>query len=107
MPPYSGSGNNAGGGGSNGSDSEAEQVKSLMELQQHQYGLYRNSYGGIPQPGDSPGGFNPRGHLGGYPFPAMQNSYAGYHHLGYPGSASPGGDGKGSYNYFIHVDEHT
>lgn len=107
-PPYSGG----------GSDTESDQVKSLMELQQHQaaaaglpggYGLYRGAYnnppggvgggpggGGIGGPGDPNGfpGVN-RGPLGGYPFPPMssQNSYAGYP-LGYPGSQSPSRDGK-------------
>lgn len=72
-----------------------------MDLQQHQqslaaggYGLYRGPYGN-PQ-SDSPGFPGSRGHLGGYPFGPMpgQNSYPGYHHLGYPGSASPGREGK-------------
>ena len=78
-----------------------------MELQQHQalpggYGaLYgRGPYGtpgGNPQggPNDPPPGFNPRSHLGGYPFPSVpgQNSpYPGY--LGYPTSQSPGREGK-------------
>ena len=108
-PPYTSSGGSGSGGG--GSDTESDQVSKLMELQHQQaaaaglgggYGLYgRNPYGGQGggSGGDSPvgAGFGgPRGHLGGYPFPPMpgQNSYGGYHHLGYPGSQSPGRDGK-------------
>lgn len=74
-----------------------------MELQQNTaglpggYGLYRNPYNNPAGPG-SEGFPGSRGHLGGYPFPPMagHNSYPGYSHLGYPGSASPGGDGKNS-----------
>ena len=95
-PPYSGG----------GSDSESDQVKSLMELQQHQatagltggYGLYRNPYSnpsGSPAESGPPGFPGRGGHLGGYPgFPPMpgQNSYPGYPSL-YPGSQSPGREG--------------
>ena len=82
--------------------SAADQVKSMLELQQHQlpgsYGLYRPPYGnnqpGTPDPASF--GANRTGHLGGYPFAPMpgQNSYTGYHHLGYPTSQSPVRDGK-------------
>ena len=95
-PPYSGG----------GSDAESEQVKSLMELQQHQatagltggYGLYRAPYSnpsGSPSESTPPGFPGSRSHLGGYPgFPPMpgQNSYPGYPSL-YPGSQSPGREG--------------
>ena len=95
-PPYSGG----------GSDSESDQVKSLMELQQHQatagltggYGLYRNPYSnpsGSPAESGPPGFPGRGGHLVGYPgFPPMpgQNSYPGYPSL-YPGSQSPGREG--------------
>lgn len=85
--PYTGTGA--------GSDSESDhQVKSLMELQQQGIpgpypGLYRNPY---QQAGNHDSGFPGRGPMGGYPFPPMpgQNSYAGYAHLGYPSSQSPG-----------------
>ena len=77
----------------------------MLELQQHQlpgsYGLYRPPYNnpGTGSTTPDPTGFgagNRAGHLGGYPFAPMpgQNSYAGYHHLGYPTSQSPGRDGK-------------
>ena len=80
--------------------SAADQVKSLMELQQHQlpgsYGLYRPPYNN-PSGAHDPTGFggNRAGHLGGYPFAPMpgQNTYPGYHHLGYPTSQSPSRDG--------------
>ena len=84
--------------------SAADQVKSMLEMSQHQlpgsYGLYRPPYNnpgapGTPEPGF--GGNRGAGHLGSYPFAPMpgQNSYPGYHHLGYPTSQSPvGRDGK-------------
>ena len=90
-----------------------------MELQQQQqsqqlggYGLYRNPYGNPDSPtggggfgGGGAGAGGARGGggssaaaaaaaLGGYPFAPMQNPYPGYHHLGYPGSQSPGRDGR-------------
>ena len=84
--------------------SAADQVKSLMELQQHQlpggYGLYRPPYGNNPGAGGAhdPTGFggNRAGHLSGYPFAPMpgHNAYSGYHQLGYPTSQSPVRDGK-------------
>ena len=76
----------------------------MLEMSQHQlpgsYGLYRPPYNnpgapGTPEPGF--GGNRGAGHLGSYPFAPMpgQNSYPGYHHLGYPTSQSPvGRDGK-------------
>lgn len=103
-----GSGGGSGGGGSNpavsaasAAVSAADQVKSLMELQQqHQlpgsYGLYRPPYNNPGSGGHDGFPGNRAGHLGGYPFATMpgQNSYTGYHHLGYPSSQSPGNDGK-------------
>ena len=96
--PYS-SGNHSGGG----SDNESEhQVKSLMELQQQGipgYGHYRSLYnngGGNHDPGFPP----QRGHIG-YPFPPMPGqNYAGYAHLGYPSSQSPG-PREGKKLYFL------
>jgi len=107
-----GGGGSDGGGGGGGSDNEGgpgDQVSKLMELQQHtsaaaaaaglpgSYGLYRNAYGG-PQEG-----FNRGPPLGGYSFPGMQNPYSGYHHLGYPGSQSPGRDGKNQHHVVLHT----
>ena len=110
-----GSGGNTGGSGSNpvsssaptsGSVSAADQVKSMLEMSQHQlpgsYGLYRPPYNnpgapGTPEPGFGGNRGAAAGHLGSYPFAPMpgQNSYPGYHHLGYPTSQSPvGRDGK-------------
>lgn len=73
----------------------------MLELQQHQLpgsygGLYRPPYNnpGTPDPTGFGAG-NRAGHLGGYPFGPMpgQNTYPGYHHLGYPTSQSPVRDG--------------
>ena len=82
--------------------SAADQVKSLMELQQHQlpggYGLYRPPYNNPGTASHDPTGFggNRAGHLSGYPFAPMpgHNAYSGYHQLGYPTSQSPVRDGK-------------
>ncbi|TRY68731.1 hypothetical protein TCAL_10744 [Tigriopus californicus] len=65
-------------------------MKSIMDLQNRAgYGIYGNFNPGGH--GDSPG---LTGNRYPFPYPGMtgQNSYAGYHHLGYPGSASPGRD---------------
>lgn len=92
--PGSATPSGAGGGNGNGtgSDTENDQIKSMMDLQHSQLPggyVYRNPY----NPQSDPPGFN-RNHLTNYPFPSMQNSYTGYHHLGYPGSSSPVGEGK-------------
>ena len=87
--PYSGA-TSGGHGGSGGSDSESDQVKSLMELQQQgmpRYGIYGSHYDN-PNTGFPGQGRHPLS--GGYPFPPMPGqNYSGYPHLGYPSSQSP------------------
>ena len=87
--PYGGA-TSGGHGGSGGSDSESDQVKSLMELQQQgmpRYGIYGSHYDN-PNAGFPGQGRHPLS--GGYPFPPMPGqNYSGYPHLGYPSSQSP------------------
>ena len=91
----------------------------MLEMSQHQlpgsYGLYRPPYNnpgapGTPEPGFGGNRGAAAGHLGSYPFAPMpgQNSYPGYHHLGYPTSQSPvGRDGKEKKLYFCDICEKT
>lgn len=85
--------------------SAADQVKSMLELQHNMpgsYGLYRPPYNNQPGTPDPTGfGGNRAGHLGGYPFAPMpgQNSYPGYHHLGYPTSQSPVRESKALHHF--------